>query len=322
MSADSKYRVLPHEAKATPIPTADSLPLTDSEQKNAKNINGCLAAAIGVGVVILVSVASGNIGVGLVISLLVVGTLQVSIRLSSISDLARKKAAAEKQRAAHANDSEVRRVEGEAASLTTSLMWTYDTSLTTVAELPRHLENAGNLLRQAESEYQENAFAPFWDAVESAARHLAEFNDKTKQLTQNAAGYYRGLEGRKHTFPAFPIQSQTIPDATPVLTELRRVVRMGQTNFQFANIWEHRRTREVLIAGFRTLGEAVNNLGTTIEYSIQDLRHSVSSDLARVIEEQIKSRELVDQRMLEQNRMLDNIQSHRKPTTTDRPSKY
>lgn len=97
---------------------------------------------------------------------------------------------------------------------------------------------------------------------------------------------------------------------------------MGQTNFQFANIWEHRRTREVLIAGFRTLGEAINNLGATIEYSVSDLQRSISSDIANLVEEGIRTREAFDKRMVEQNRMLDNIQHHRKPEITDRPSRY
>lgn len=106
------------------------------------------------------------------------------------------------------------------------------------------------------------------------------------------------LNDREHTFPVFPVQLNTIPDPSDEIEELRRIVRLGQTNFQFANIWEHRRTREVSIAGFRTLGEAVNDLGATIEYSISNLQQSVSSDLARVVDEQIKTRESLDKRML------------------------
>jgi hypothetical protein len=97
---------------------------------------------------------------------------------------------------------------------------------------------------------------------------------------------------------------------------------MGQTTFQFANIWEHRRTREVMIAGFRTLGDAVNNLGPAVEGSLSGLQQSVSSDVARLVQEEIKTRDSLDSRMMEQNRMLDNIQHHRKPGITDRPSRY
>lgn len=79
----------------------------------------------------------------------------------------------------------------------------------------------------------------------------------------------------------------------------------------YANIWEHRRTRKAIVEGFRTLNEAINNLGDTIDYSISNLQGSISSDTAKVVQEQIKNRESVDKRLLEQNRMLDNIQHNR-----------
>jgi len=322
MSGDLNYRVLPNEAKKKPIPNTDRIPLTDSEDKSVKNLDGCLGVILGVGIAIFVGAASRNLLLALVIAGAIVALIAIGVRQSSISDLERKKADDAKKGVAYLNDNELRRVEGEAASMTSSLLRTYQTSQGLLTELPQHLSRASSLLQEAQREFNDSAFSPFWDAVENAARQLAAFDDKTKQLTQHATAYYRSLEGRKHTFPSFPLKKRAMPDATSVLNELRRVVRMGQTNFQFANIWEHRRTREVLIAGFRTLGEAVNNLGATIEYSISDLQHSVSSDVAKLVEQEIKTRETLDGRMADQNRMLDNIQSHRKPSVTDHPSRY
>lgn len=151
---------------------------------------------------------------------------------------------------------------------------------------------------------------------------MGDYNYKANQIAGNAKAYYQQLNGVQHTFPVFPVKLQSIPDASFIISELRRIIRLGQTNFQFANIWEHRRTREVLIAGFRTLGEAVNNLGSTIEHSISNLQQSVSSDMAKMVEEEIRTRESLDKRMMEQNRMLDNLQHHRKPDITDTPSRY
>jgi hypothetical protein len=151
---------------------------------------------------------------------------------------------------------------------------------------------------------------------------MSAFNAKANQLSSAAGKYYGGLNGRTHTFPSFPATSSNLPDPAPVLNDLRRVVRMGQTNFQFANIWEHRRTREVMIAGFHTLGEAVNNLGSVVENSLGSLQQSISSDMARLAQEQIKTRDSLDRRMMEQNRMLDNIQHRRQPGMTDSPSRY
>lgn len=322
MSENLKYRVLPHETKPKPIPDLDAVSLTDSERKDANGLSrgsGCvLWGLIGIGIGVLSSSAL----VAVVIASIVVALIAIGMKSSSVSELERKKAEQAKRSIEYANQSETKRVENEAASLTSGLARQYESSTKLATELPHNLSQASRWLQQAEIEYKDSAFSPFWDAVENAAKNLAAFNSKANQLSQNAVAYYKQLNGRKHTFPTFPVSMRTVPDPSHELNQLRRVVRMGQTNFQFANIWEHRRTREVLIAGFRTLGEAVNNLGATIEYSVSDLQQSVSSGVAKLVEEEIKTREALDSRLLEQNRMLDNIQTHRKPDITDHPSRY
>jgi hypothetical protein len=330
MSDPMKYRVLPHDPKQEPVSSIETLPLADWERQSVTGFDGdagcILWWAIFIPICVLCEVfldtGGGGILIGIVCASIPFVLITESIKRKKIAGLERKKAEEEKQRTIDVNDHEKRRVEGEAASLTSTLMRVYEISTNLTTELGQHLNQASNLLEGAELEYKDNAFSPFWDAVENAAKELSAFNSKANQLSQNATEYYRGLDGRKHTFPTFPVNAQTMPDASPVLGELRRIVRMGQTNFQFANIWEHRRTREVLIAGFRTLGEAINNLGATIEYSVSNLQQSVSTDLAKLVEEEIKTRETLDKRMMEQNRMLDNIQQDHKPEITDRPSRY
>ena len=231
----------------------------------------------------------------MVASVFVAGVV-VAIRASKTSALERKNAQEEKQRVERANQSAIDSAGREAANLTSSLMRTYESSTKTASELPQHIAHASSWLQRADLEFKDNAFGPFWDAVENAARQLAEFNDKVNQLSRLASEYYRNLDGRNHTFPVFPARRDNIPSPSNVANELRRIVRMGQTNFQFANIWEHRRTREVLIAGFRTLGEAVSNLGSTIERSVYGLEESVSSDVARLVQEEIKTRETLEAR--------------------------
>jgi gas vesicle protein len=105
-------------------------------------------------------------------------------------------------------------------------------------------------------------------------------------------------------------------------------MRLGETNFQFASILESRKTRKAIVAGFRSLHDAIDDLGYRIEDTMSDLKDSVSSDLATIVEEQIRTRETVkekgskiDKRLMEQNRILDNIQHHRKPKLEDIPSK-
>lgn len=343
MSDNLKYRVLPQEAILQPVLVIDNPSLTDSERESVEGLSRnalfliwggvfisvggfiglYLAMRISTVPLILIASISGIAGA----SLFVVLIAMISKRIN-ISAAEQKKAEEVKQRLVYAqnietaNTQEMHRVWREAESLSSNLMRMYESSMNLATDLAQHINRATRLLQQAETEYKDNAFAPFWDAVENAAKELAAFNDKTNLLSKNAADYYSMLSSRKHTFPTFPANMRAIQDVSPVVNELRRIVRLGQTNFQFANIWEHRKTRGVLIAGFRTLSEAINNLEGTIEYSISNLQQSVSSDIAKLVEEEIKTRESLDNRMLEQNRMLDNIQHHRQPGITDSPSKF
>jgi len=338
MSNDLKYRVLPQEPKYKTVSLTDAS-LTEQEKQHLKGL-GAGGVVLIVAMALLVLPASGGIATalsndwyhpsdGYFFIAVIVGwsalfvasvLLHFSMKKKNTLKLARTKAEEAPQKINASNQTECQRVINEAESLTSNLLQTYESSTKLANELRQHVNRVSLLLREAENEYHDNAFVPFWDAVENAAQHLAAFNDKANHLSGNAKEYYNKLNGRKHTFPVFPVQIANTPDASPVTKEFLRVVRMGQTNHDFADIYEHRRTREVLIAGFRTLGEAVNNLGATLENSIYDLQQSVSSDLAKVIEEEIKTRETLDKRMVEQNRILDNLQHDRKPEITDMPS--
>lgn len=205
------------------------------------------------------------------------------------------------------------RLAAEASELTERLRRTYRYGLSLAAEANQHLSWADDWVRGAENEYYANAFAPFWDALEQAARNLADYQDRLRRLGVSADSYYRDLHRRSHTFPAFPVDIVEPERAMRVASDLSRVMRLGQTNFHFASIWEHRATRNVMIAGFRTLGAALNNMTSTIASSVGELQESVSSDIATVVQEQIKNRDLIDRRSLEQNRMLENIQRGRRP---------
>ena len=328
MSDNLIYRVLPQEVYLQPVPDPNAVFLTDSERAITGGFNGWKAGALWGGICIVLILLGGHFLVAIIFPSLVIAIMALFTKLGNASELEwrkeekTKKVLEEKQRIETENQKAIRRVEDEAVALTVSLSRTYESSLGLATELSQHLHLASDLLRQAEVEYQENAFAPFWDAVEKAAKQLAAFNDKANQLSNKVPGYYQMLSGRKHTFPPFPDNPSALQYAPSVTRELRRIVRLGQTNFQFANIWEHRRTRDVLIAGFRTLGEAIDNLGATIEYSISKLQESVSSDVAKLVEQEIRTRDALDKRMREQNRLLDNIQHGREPKRTDSPSRY
>jgi len=202
-------------------------------------------------------------------------------------------------------------VNEEASSLTLRLNRNLEEIEKYFRDLPHHLNQASFFIKNAEYEYNSNAYSLFWDAVENATQHLAQFSYKANEISSNAEFYYNKLQGHNHNFPVLPVQIKDIPNASEVVAEFNRIVRLGHTNYRFVSIWEHHRTRGVLIAGFQNLGDAMNNLGFTIENSMNQLQDSISSGFGKL-----------DNRILEQNRMLDNIQHHREPEVTDRPTKY
>jgi len=138
-------------------------------------------------------------------------------------------------------------------------------------------QEASQALQQAQYEYDDRAFAPFWDAIEEAIYHLASFNDAVLQLPQKHQEYYLILQGRKHTFPPFPITPESLPNPSPIINELYNLVRQGQKDFQFALIWEQIKTREVLIAGFTTLADAIKGIGATVNDSMNNMMRGLFS---------------------------------------------
>src|SRR5438045_8288158 len=74
-----------------------------------------------------------------------------------------------------ANQMEYQRVINEAESLTSSLLHTYESSTKLANELRQHLNRVSLLLREAENEYHDNAFAPFWRSEERRVGKACSF---------------------------------------------------------------------------------------------------------------------------------------------------
>lgn len=159
-------------------------------------------------------------------------------------------------------------------------------SSTLVKSLPESLRHANSWIDKAETEFKENAYAPFWDAVESAAQNLGEYDSYLKQLREYCELYnvrYKGLLKTSPSdvleIPSFSIDISDVPLPLSTCSRFDKVVRKGQTEFQFANIYEHRMTRQVLIAGFRTLGEAISNLSNQLNYQFGQLKNAIEEQI-------------------------------------------
>jgi len=206
-------------------------------------------------------------------------------------------------------------------------------STSAAATLPQLARDSERALDTADQEFEEGAFAPFWDAVETAANRLAAFNNTVEQLVENATFHRTQSATLNRPVPRFQLGVDTLPDATHTADRMRSIVRKAQKSFQFATIYEQRKTNHLLVAGFTSLGHAISDLGGRLERSLENLSSSLSTAISDVATAQRESSAAIvaeigasreesaasaaatrehQQRELE---MLDNIQRRRKPRT-------
>ena len=77
-----------------------------------------------------------------------------------------------------------------------------------------------------------------------------------------------------------------------VMDEYKTTIRKAQTNPTFSIIWEQRRNSSILIGGFKTLENAINNMSSEISSAISDLKYSITTELSEmkyVQKEQLKT---------------------------------
>ena len=185
------------------------------------------------------------------------------------------------------------------------------TSNQCAANLPKLVKESERFLNIAESEFDEGAFAPFWDAIENAAIRLGQFENNIRTITYNASEFKR-IGSNAENPPDFQISDRGLPDASRNALRMQDIVRRAQKNFQFATIYEQRKTNQLLVSGFRTLGEVLNNIGDRLETSLDTFstavrelhvtQQSALSELEKSAEHQEKTREI-----------LTDMQSRRKP---------
>ena len=150
--------------------------------------------------------------------------------------------------------------------------------------MPLWVESAEGHLDQAEIDFAERVFAPFWSSVERAVVSLARFDESVQRIESNSCEYV-DLVARCHgPAPPFPVSALSparMRLATATCHRLHGIVRRAQGDFQFSVIYEHRKTNQVLVAGFRNLAEAVDEMSSRITASIDTLTASVDSMASR-----------------------------------------
>jgi hypothetical protein len=204
--------------------------------------------------------------------------------------------------------------------------------------MPAQLARAERHLNAAERDYLDRAFAPFWDNVEGAVKMLGVFDDHAKQINTLAVRYAETAKRCEGSVPAFTVDGsdvQMLSVSRSTAGRMREIVRRAQCDFQFASIYEQRKTNQILVAGFRSLAQALDGIGRQIVESLESLQASVNAvgitladsmgavqgevaraaqlacdhhdDMLSIASDAAASRE-------EAMQMLDNIQRRRKPS--------
>lgn len=163
-------------------------------------------------------------------------------------------------------------------------------SLSLLESMPGWVESAENHLDQAEFDFAEGAFAPFWNSVERAALSLAGFDESVQKLESNSCEYVDLLMRCKGQAPAFVVTSGStmrMKLATATSHRMHGIVRRAQRDFQFSVIYEHRKTNQILVAGFKNLAQAVEEMASRITASIDSLTTSVDK-MTSTLEESLR----------------------------------
>jgi len=145
-----------------------------------------------------------------------------------------------------------------------------------VQAMAHHAHLARRSYAHAVVEHDAHRYAAFWDEIEEAARQVDAFRAAQFALAGGIENYVNVLYGTEHSFPFWYEGITEIPELGSTMHDMNRLRRAAESDFHFANIWEHRQSRQVLIAGFQTLGEGLRHLEESVITSLDALKKAVS----------------------------------------------
>lgn len=192
-----------------------------------------------------------------------------------------------------------------------------DESMKFFESAPSFLESAEKHLNQAELDFSEGVFAPFWDSIEKATNDIGNFIENINGINTNSSQHIELVKKYTGKTPKFPLQLESVKklNASNITAKrLENIVRKSQKNFKFATIYEQRKTNQILVAGFGSLAEALGQMTSKINCAIDDLAYSVDSMAEKTAEQhdelmQVESERA--ERAAEQHDELMQVESER-----------
>lgn len=164
-------------------------------------------------------------------------------------------------------------------------------------ELPECLEAIRRQIAEARRYRADGAFNPFWAAVEQTYSELARYRSNLNAIGVCAKVYashvraYASLGGDPRAFSSFPVQvtaSEAHAAVAPLVQQLDEIVYDAQKVEVYAQIWAQRRTTAAVVSGFKSLEQAVVQMGSAIESSVVALGSAIDrsgTDVVRTLRE-------------------------------------
>jgi hypothetical protein len=205
--------------------------------------------------------------------------------------------------------------------------------------LPVFLKSAENYLDQAEQDFREHAYSPFWDSIERAAFELGKYSTSIKRIEYQASQYADLVKTYTETAPPFSLSKNAV-NKLKVMEgtdqRMKRIVREAHKDPNYSVIYEQRRTNQILIAGFNNLASAIYEMSSAVNASIDHLSASIDgldAEFGRTVgglrdsidnmnsnsdrQHQEYMVTIAEQRQREDKtiQLLDNIYRGRKPTS-------
>lgn len=150
------------------------------------------------------------------------------------------------------------------------------------AELPLILSNAELWLDQAENEFSEGLYSPFWEAMEGAVQNLGQFDKTLRSIEAAQQRYALDAPPLAPDAVSFSLGVTVLPNPSATNQRMKVLYRKAQKDPYFAQIYEQRRTNAILIEGFRSLGDALIYLGDRIESELHSLGDHLSFRLGDI----------------------------------------
>lgn len=174
------------------------------------------------------------------------------------------------------------------AQLAQSLEHAVSQSRSLLPMLTTSLAQASQRLTQAKQEYADGAFAPFWVAIEKTSAALEAYSVAIATIEKNALDY-RELKAEFGGNPPSLHVVTAYPDPTRIVNQMKALVLKARRDFQFAAIYDQRRTDALLQVGLMRLASALDGLGTRFANAIGNLGGRVEGAVDQGFEAQVEA---------------------------------